>query len=292
VQDTIEHPLRRATDQIARRTYDKLPNEGVYVTSEYATIIHEEIEAIKRRLVQIDTAFLRDDLMGVDYPSHRLDHLDRRKSRTILSEYKVSGTKVIIGIVLTFLVGIKIYQGSTFKEVLRWESATKGYAPITGITKAAPVVITSVGHIIPVGWRVKVTNVLGMKEINSSDTYKYITGTTADTLTINDVNSLAYTDYTSGGVIEYNVPNNLFGVSARMQIREKLTSDTILEELTTENGKIVTDNVSKTITILLSDTITSAYTFSTAVYSMELIVSGEVVPFIYGDITLVKEITR
>ncbi len=106
MQDTIKHPLRRATDQVAKIAYDKLPPEGTYVSNEYAAVVHEEIEAIKRKLIQIDTAFLRDDLLAVDYPSHRLDHLDRRKSRTILSEYKISGTKVIIGILITFLVGI------------------------------------------------------------------------------------------------------------------------------------------------------------------------------------------
>ena len=35
-------------------------------------------------------------------------------------------------------VNFKIYQGGTFNEVLRWESATKGYAPITNIINAAP----------------------------------------------------------------------------------------------------------------------------------------------------------
>jgi len=107
VQDTTEIiQLRRATDKVTRRYYDQLPADGSYISNEHATNIHEEIEAIKRKLIQIDTAFLRDDLSSVDYPGHRVDHLDRRKSSTIISEYKVSGTKVIIGIVLTFILGL------------------------------------------------------------------------------------------------------------------------------------------------------------------------------------------
>ena len=51
----------------------------------------------------------------------------------------------------------KIYQGSTFTEVLRWESYTKVYKTITNITKTAPVVITAIGHGMPVGWRAKVS---------------------------------------------------------------------------------------------------------------------------------------
>ncbi len=189
-------------------------------------------------------------------------------------------------------LNFKIYQGSTFKESLRWETSTKVYKAITGITKAAPIVITAAGHGVPVGWRIKVTNVNGMKEINSSDTYHTVTSTTTDTITLNAVNSLAYTDYTSGGVVEYNEPRSLTGVTARMQIREKLASTTVIDELTTENGGIVIDTVNKTITIVISATDTAAYTFSTAVYSMELIDGTEVIPFIYGNITLDKEITR
>ena len=146
-------------------------------------------------------------------------------------------------------INFKIYQGSTFKEVLRWESATKAYALITGITKSAPVVITSVGHGIPVGWRTKITNVLGMKEINSAETYHTVTGATSDSVTINTINALGYTDYTSGGVLEYNVPVNLTGYTARMQLRLKLEDPEVLYEMTTENSGIIINNIDKTITL-------------------------------------------
>lgn len=189
-------------------------------------------------------------------------------------------------------VSYKIHQGGTFKEVLRRESSLKGYAPITGITKAAPMVVTSVGHGIPVGWRTKITNVSGMKEINSTDVYHTITSSTTDTVTINAVNSLGYTEYTSGGVLEYNVPVSLAGITARMQIRGKLEDDVPLLTLTTENSGIVIDDVLKTITIVITATQTSEMSFSSAVYSMELIDGTEVTPFIYGGLTLEREITR
>ena len=185
-----------------------------------------------------------------------------------------------------------MYQGATFKEVLRWESSTKAYAPITGITKAAPMVITSVAHGIPVGWRGKVTNVVGMKEVNSTEVYHTITDTAANTLTINAVNSLGFTDYTSGGVFEYNVPTSLSGKTGRMQIRSKLEDTEVILELTTENGGIIIDNILKTITIVISATVSASLTFTSAVYSLELIEGSEVTPFIYGSITLSKEITR
>jgi len=189
-------------------------------------------------------------------------------------------------------INFKIYQGSTFKEVLRWESATKVYVPITAISKSAPISITAPGHTVPVGWRVKVTNVVGMKEINSADTYHTVTEVLADVVTINAINALAYTDYVSGGVIEYNSPNNLTGVTARMQVRTKITDELFILELTTENGGITIDDVLKTITINVSAADTALLTFSSAVYSMELIEGLEVTPFINGTLTLEKEITR
>jgi hypothetical protein len=68
--------------------------------------IQEELEDIKRKLIQIDTAFLRDDLLGIDYPGHRKEHLERRRADIVISEYKVSATKIALGIIVTFLMGL------------------------------------------------------------------------------------------------------------------------------------------------------------------------------------------
>ena len=87
-------------------------------------------------------------------------------------------------------LNLKIFQGSTFAEVLRWESSTKVYVPVTAITKAAPVVITATAHGIPVNWRTKVTNVVGMKEINSTD-YYVVTAVTNNSVTAGITFSIA-----------------------------------------------------------------------------------------------------
>lgn len=188
-------------------------------------------------------------------------------------------------------LNFKITQGSTFTQVLRWESSTKVYKAISSILKQAPMMIMAAAHGIPTGWRTKITSLNGMKEISSSQ-YYIATSVTSDSLTINSVNSLGFTDYISGGILEYNAPVDLANTTARMQIREKLTSDTVILELTTENGKIVLDNTNKTITINLTATETAAFTFKSAVYSLELVKSGVVTPLIDGTITLIKEVTR
>ena len=191
-------------------------------------------------------------------------------------------------------LNLKIYQGSTFIQTLRWESSTKVYVPITSITKSAPVIITAANHNIPLGWRARVTNVQGMKEINcSEDEYYTVTNTTADTVTINSINSVGYTAYTSGGILEYNQPVSLVGYTARMHVREKLDSSTILLQLTTDNNRIVIDNALKTVTLKISATDTAALAFNQAVYNLELINSeGLVTSLTTGSIQLVKEVTR
>lgn len=192
-------------------------------------------------------------------------------------------------------INYKIYQGSTFKEVFRWESQTKLYANISAITKAAPCVITTSGnHTIPAGWRVRVTGAGGMKEINmtAEDSYYIATAVSSNTVTLNQVNSAGYTTYTSGGVVEWNTPIPLTGFTAKMQLRETIDSSTILE-LTHLNGGIAIDAANYTITVTMTSAQTALFNFPTAIYSLELTDSnGDVTTFIQGNLTLIQEVTR
>lgn len=189
-------------------------------------------------------------------------------------------------------LNLKIYQGSTFRQVLRWESSTRVYVPITAIAKSAPLVVTAPDHQIPVGWRARVTNAGGMKEVNVLD-YQIVTNTTSDTVTFNQVNALAYTPYTSGGVLEYNQPVSLSSLTGRMQIRENIDSTTVLYELTTQNSGIVFDNVYKTITLFIPDNVTSELNFTSAVSSIEFeTASGETSTFAKCSVALEREVTR
>lgn len=190
-------------------------------------------------------------------------------------------------------INFKMYQGSTFNESLRWESGKKIYKTITNITQAAPCVVTSTNHGIPDQWRVKITNVGGMKDINSSENYNVATRIDADTIELNSINAVGFAAYTSGGVIEYNEPVDITGYTARMQIREKIESVDFIDEYTTLAGTLVIDDVAHTISIVIPAITTTAYTFSQVVYSLELESPGGVVtPFANGQISLIKEVTR
>lgn len=194
-------------------------------------------------------------------------------------------------------INYKIYQGSTFQEAFRWESETKVYVPIANISKAAPCIITTqTTPVIPVGWRFRVVGASGMKDINSGTDEYYIAtavDAVAKTVEINQVNSLGFTAYTTGGILEYNMPIDLSSYSARMQIRESVDSDVVIHSATTTNAGILIDTTYSIITIVIPAEDTAAFTFSTAVYSLELFTpAGMVVPFLAGNLTLVPEVTR
>lgn len=193
-------------------------------------------------------------------------------------------------------INFKVYQGATFEQTLRWESETKIYVPIAEVTKSAPVnVIISEGtNMPPVGWRVRVTNVLGMKEINMPDGhYELASSISGNVVTLNQINSLGYSQYSSGGVLEFNTPVSLARYTARMQVRKKPKDVTTVLILTTENGGVVLDDATKTITIKASAEQTSALDFSQAVYDLELVsLDGKVLRFAEGNLTLKSEVTR
>ena len=186
-------------------------------------------------------------------------------------------------------LNFKIYSGTSFNEVLRWESTLKAYVPITNITNSAPLVVTAPNHNIPSEWRVRFTNIAGMTELNNAETYYQVTSTTSNTLTINTINSLAFKPYISGGIVEYNTPVNLAGYTAKMQIKDTVDSTTVITELTTENGGIVINNTTKTITLNLLGTVTSTFKFTNAYYALELISAGnQITLFCVGNITLLQ----
>lgn len=191
---------------------------------------------------------------------------------------------------MTAKYNFKQYQGSTFNEAIRWESSESVYVPITNIAKSAPCRITAVGHSLPEGWRFRITDVVGMKEINSSLVYYEAKVIDADTVDINKLNSLSYTAYASGGVIEYNKPTSLAGMTARMQLR---VNGELVHEMTTENGGIYLDVTNSRIVLNIPAAITATFVFNVALYQLEIIDAlGVVSTLAKGNFQLLKEVTK
>ena len=86
---------------------------------------------------------------------------------------------------------------------------------------------------------------------------------------------------------------NLTGYTARMQIRETVDAATTIASLTTENGGITLGGAAGTVTLYISGSDTAAFDFEVAVYDLELVDgSGDVQRWVYGDVSLSKEVTR
>lgn len=189
-------------------------------------------------------------------------------------------------------LNFKMYQGSTFAEVIRWESPKKVYRSISNIAQSAPCIVTCSSHGVPDGWRAKLTNIVGMKELNSNEVYHVFTNVTSDALEINSVNSVGFSAYVSGGILEYNEPVNLVGFTAKMQLRASADSTEVIDTYT-ELDNILIDTSTCTVTIKVPAVTTANYSFSSAVYSLELTSpTQEVTLLTVGSISLVKEVTR
>ena len=136
-----------------------------------------------------------------------------------------------------------------------------------------------------------------MTEINSPDDpprdrdYHQATVVDTNTISFNDINSLGYKTYTSGGVLRYLTPVDLTGFTARMSIKDKVGGTELLR-LDTTNSRIVLNSTASTITLVISATDTAAITFTKGVYDLELqSLGGIVTALLYGKVSIEQEVT-
>lgn len=139
------------------------------------------------------------------------------------------------------------------------------------MAKSAPLEITtSIQHNLPDNWRIKVYGVNGMKEVNSTDNYLMATIESPTKLLVNSLNSLNWSAYTSGGVVEYNKPIDLTPFSASMRIFDQADTYNTYYTASSASGGIVLDNTLKTITITIPSLSTEAFSFDYASYELIL----------------------
>lgn len=192
---------------------------------------------------------------------------------------------------------IVIQQGKTFSLAVRWETEPVVYKAITGAQKTAPVRLTVAAHGVPDGWRVAVTSVKGMTQLNAANTpprvrdYVAATVVDADTLDLNSINAAEYSTYLSGGYLQYYTPVDLSSYTARMTIKDRVGGTELLS-LTTVNGGIVLDTVKRIITLKITAAATAALTWRRGVYDLEMVAAdGTVTGLTKGKVTVELEVT-
>ncbi len=88
------------------------------------------------------------------------------------------------------------------------------------------------------------------------------------------------------------VPVNLAGYTARMQIRRTYQSSDFYIELTTSNAGIVITPLEGKIALYISDTDTSAITEDKGSYDLELLDGTHVTKLLRGSVSILEEITK
>jgi len=89
------------------------------------------------------------------------------------------------------------------------------------------------------------------------------------------------------------VPVDLTGYSAEMHIRDSVDSDIILDTLTTANTRLELGDALGTIRIIIPDSVSTAYTFSGAVYDLEITSAVLTKRRLFeGSISVIPEVTR
>lgn len=89
-----------------------------------------------------------------------------------------------------------------------------------------------------------------------------------------------------------DIPVDLTGWTARMQVREKHTSKTATISINTENGGISLGDSAGTIDLYISDSDTSTISAKDYVYDIELISGAEVYRLLEGKFIVTPEVTR
>ena len=85
---------------------------------------------------------------------------------------------------------------------------------------------------------------------------------------------------------------NLTGYTSAMQVRSNVRNETVLDELTTENSRIIITALSGKLELIFPNTITSDYSFVKAVYDLELYSGGLVSRVLEGEFLVNLEVTR
>lgn len=92
---------------------------------------------------------------------------------------------------------------------------------------------------------------------------------------------------------EAGTPIPLTGYTARMQVRHSVSAEEVLLDLTTENDRLVIDELNGRVTIVLDPVVTAAITWRKGMYDLELVSpTGGVKRLVEGAVTVSREVTR
>ena len=196
-------------------------------------------------------------------------------------------------------LSLSLRLGATADIPIRVESDELTFAPITAITKAAPVAITSTGHGIPDGWRAAVLNVGGMTELNAvwnairDSDFRRLAVIDVNTIAFPGVTSAGFRTYTTGGELAYYAPKDLSGyTAARMDIK-RAVGGAVLASLSTTDGTIEIDSANSAVWLHIVPTTLVELAAGDYVFDIELLDGTDVLALCSAEsvLHLLPEVT-
>ena len=194
---------------------------------------------------------------------------------------------------------LSLRLGATADIPIRVESDELTFAPITAMTKSAPVNITVVGHGIPDGWRAAILNAGGMTELNATwnairdNDFHRISVLDVDTVAFPGITSRGFRTYTGGGDLAYYLPKDLSSYTgARMDIK-RATGGAVLASLNTDDGTIEIDAPNNAVWLHVTPTTLVELAAGDYVFDIELIDGTDVLALCSAEsvLHLLPEVT-
>ena len=187
-------------------------------------------------------------------------------------------------------LNMTLYQGSTFRQTLRWAQPTPVAAQISTLTGSLPVQITTAApHNLPAGeWPVIINSRCG----RLPSTPVMATNTGASTLTV-PLSTVGLPPWRGPGEIVYNPPVDMTGWTGRLQARASIgDANPPLLDLTTANGGVVVNPLGL-VEVIIPAADTAAVVWTTAVYDLEVeSPAGDVYRLVEGELKVSPEVTR
>lgn len=195
---------------------------------------------------------------------------------------------------LTPEVHLNIEQGVNFEHYFQWLAGGIAMHPIELIEVGYPTRMTVTGHglnsVSP--HPIIISGVEGCPHLNSTNlSIPLCTRLDDDTFAVplTSVND----DWIEGtGEVTWLLPSDLTGMTGRCVIRKNWFADTIIHEMTTENGGMVLTIADGGIQLLIPKASTAAFTFKHAVFDCDLTTAGGYETRVFkGPVTNFREVS-
>lgn len=183
-----------------------------------------------------------------------------------------------------------IIKGSTYRDTLRWATSECVLKPISAVTAMPAARFTCAGHGLVDGWRGSIEGHRSIEE-KMSFSLRVIDDNTFE---IPCLNAAGFRAQTSPLTLRYNAPVDMDGYSARMQIKDKVGGNVLLELTSAAaagEARIIIDNAARTIVREIPASVTEAIAWKRGFYDLEMVSGDYVIKIDTGSVTVGDEVT-